>query len=317
MQLTSTIFGTTNDPVSKKTYLSCNVIFDEKKVSGHPSSPQSSAMFSQPSLLSILARTLSPLIQEITSLAHSNATSLTHSLLSIPATSTSPLIHAPLTSPNHSSLDLNPTLVNILEDPTPINIPEKSGYSPHPIPQFTPYLLSRNFSTLISNSFEYSKLQQATPSLLASPSSSTTSPILVPPHLSPPMSPPHPPTCMLTRAQAGSLKPKEFPNFKFFYPTKHPLQALNSVLVPKPICYSQSVTLTQWRQAMVHEVDALLANQMWSLVPRPTHKNVISNKWFYKLKQRVNGIIDRYKARLVTKGDRTNLLVLANCTSRL
>jgi hypothetical protein len=33
------------------------------------------------------------------------------------------------------------------------------------------------------------------------------------------------------------------------------------------------------------EFDALIANGTWSLCPRPAHKNVIRNKWVYKLKQ--------------------------------
>ena len=50
------------------------------------------------------------------------------------------------------------------------------------------------------------------------------------------------------------------------------------------------------------EFDALLANHTWTLCPRPLHKNVIRNKWVYKLKQHSDGSIERYKARLVAKG---------------
>ena len=50
------------------------------------------------------------------------------------------------------------------------------------------------------------------------------------------------------------------------------------------------------------EFDALLVNGTWSLCLRPSHKNVICNKWVFKLKQKPNGTIDRYKAWLVAKG---------------
>jgi hypothetical protein len=50
------------------------------------------------------------------------------------------------------------------------------------------------------------------------------------------------------------------------------------------------------------EFDALLANQTWVLCPRPKHKNIIRNKWVYKIKQHSNGSIERFKARLVAKG---------------
>jgi hypothetical protein len=50
------------------------------------------------------------------------------------------------------------------------------------------------------------------------------------------------------------------------------------------------------------KLDALLANQTWVLCPRSKHKNVIHNKWVYKIKQHLNGSIERFKARLVAKG---------------
>ena len=38
------------------------------------------------------------------------------------------------------------------------------------------------------------------------------------------------------------------------------------------------------------------------MVPLPTNKNVVTCKWVYKLKRRVDGSIARYKARLVARG---------------
>ena len=112
-----------------------------------------------------------------------------------------------------------------------------------------------------------------------------------------------PPTRMLTCAQTGTLKPKEFHDFKLFYSSKYSFKALHTITLPlEPTCYSQAITSVEWRQAMGHEIDALLANKTWSLVPRPTHQKVIRNKWVYKLKQHADGTIDRYKAYLVAKG---------------
>ena len=50
------------------------------------------------------------------------------------------------------------------------------------------------------------------------------------------------------------------------------------------------------------EFEALMANGIWSLCPRPPNHKIIRNKWVYRLKQKVDGSIDRYKARLVAKG---------------
>jgi hypothetical protein len=40
----------------------------------------------------------------------------------------------------------------------------------------------------------------------------------------------------------------------------------------------------------------------WDLVPRPPNTNVIQNKWIFWVKHNADGSLDRYKARLVTKG---------------
>jgi hypothetical protein len=50
------------------------------------------------------------------------------------------------------------------------------------------------------------------------------------------------------------------------------------------------------------EYNALLSNQTWTLCPRPSHQNVVRNKWVFKIKQKPDGSVDRFKARLVAKG---------------
>jgi hypothetical protein len=69
-----------------------------------------------------------------------------------------------------------------------------------------------------------------------------------------------------------------------------------------PTKYSQAAQFSHWQQAMRNEFIALQANQTWTLCPRPPHKNIITNKWVYKVKQKADGTLDRFKARLVAKG---------------
>lgn len=53
---------------------------------------------------------------------------------------------------------------------------------------------------------------------------------------------------------------------------------------------------------MTQEFEALYANHTWDLVPLPPTKRTIGCRWVYKIKHKADGIIERFKARLVVKG---------------
>ena len=58
----------------------------------------------------------------------------------------------------------------------------------------------------------------------------------------------------------------------------------------------------QWEKAMKNEFTSLIKNKTWDLVPRPEDKNIVGNRWVYKIKRDENGSVERFKARLVAKG---------------
>lgn len=66
--------------------------------------------------------------------------------------------------------------------------------------------------------------------------------------------------------------------------------------------FTEASKFPHWRFTMNAEYDALLQNHTWNLVPPPYHVNVIGCRWIFKIKRRADGIIERYKARLVTEG---------------
>ena len=53
---------------------------------------------------------------------------------------------------------------------------------------------------------------------------------------------------------------------------------------------------------MKDEYDALLQNNTWQLVPRPSNTNIVSGKWVFRHKFNSDGSLARYKARWVCRG---------------
>jgi hypothetical protein len=95
---------------------------------------------------------------------------------------------------------------------------------------------------------------------------------------------------MSTRSKAGIAQPVDRLN-------------LHAVpMSPLPRCVRDALADPNWHSAMQAEYDALLANDTWSLVPRPPRVNLVTGKWIYRHKLLADGSLDRYKARWVLRG---------------
>ncbi|XP_062173574.1 uncharacterized protein LOC133879040 [Alnus glutinosa] len=70
----------------------------------------------------------------------------------------------------------------------------------------------------------------------------------------------------------------------------------------EPTSFTKATTNSRWREAMLQEFQALVSNGTWTLCPRPLHHNIVRNKWVYKIKQKPDGSVERFKAGLVARG---------------
>jgi hypothetical protein len=73
-------------------------------------------------------------------------------------------------------------------------------------------------------------------------------------------------------------------------------------LSPVPRTFRGALADPNWRAAMQEEYTALLQNNTWDLVPRPSQGNIVSGKWIFRHKFRADGTLERYKARWVLRG---------------
>ncbi|GMF64130.1 unnamed protein product [Phytophthora fragariaefolia] len=58
----------------------------------------------------------------------------------------------------------------------------------------------------------------------------------------------------------------------------------------------------EWKKAMKSELNSLVADKTWKLVPRPSHQRPIGCRWVFAWKRNEKGQVVRHKARLVAKG---------------
>ncbi|GKA80648.1 ribonuclease H-like domain-containing protein [Tanacetum coccineum] len=95
---------------------------------------------------------------------------------------------------------------------------------------------------------------------------------------------------MVTRFRVGSNRP----------PDRLTLHV--SSVSPLPKSYREAFSDPNWQNAMRDEYTALIKNNTWTLVPRPSDTNIVRCMWLFRHKHLADGTLSRYKARLVANG---------------
>jgi S-adenosylmethionine:tRNA-ribosyltransferase-isomerase (queuine synthetase) len=67
------------------------------------------------------------------------------------------------------------------------------------------------------------------------------------------------------------------------------------------VCYADVQGQLEWEKDVQIEMNALIKNHTWDLVPRRQGKNIVECRWVYKTKSTSKGVVERHKYRLVTK----------------
>ena len=80
---------------------------------------------------------------------------------------------------------------------------------------------------------------------------------------------------------------------------------LTYMLEDEPQSFKEAISTPDapfWKEVVNSEIESILQNHTWELVDLPLGFKPPGYKWIFKRKFKVDGFIDKYKARLVVKG---------------
>jgi hypothetical protein len=70
----------------------------------------------------------------------------------------------------------------------------------------------------------------------------------------------------------------------------------------EPFTFAEAMEHEEWKKAMLDEYKLVLESCIWKLVDCLPNVKPIGCKWVYRIKYKADGIINKYKERLVAKG---------------
>jgi len=82
-----------------------------------------------------------------------------------------------------------------------------------------------------------------------------------------------------------------------YFRQKESMIGLLSVIEPSTV--GEALSDDKWILVMQEELNQFQRNDVWDLVPKPQHKNIIGTKWVFRNKLNEQGEVVRNKARLI------------------
>lgn len=86
------------------------------------------------------------------------------------------------------------------------------------------------------------------------------------------------------------------PNPRYMHAAFAEATSAASIETVEPWSFEEATGHPKWEESMKEEIQALLKNETWNLVPIPKGVKPISCKWVYKLKTKADGSVERHKA---------------------
>ena len=77
---------------------------------------------------------------------------------------------------------------------------------------------------------------------------------------------------------------------------------MTKVIDSKPSCYKDETYQQAWRNTMLEEYPFIMLNDVWEIVPIPLDKLVVGSCLVCNIKHKVDGSVNKCKARFVAKG---------------
>jgi histone deacetylase 1/2 len=101
---------------------------------------------------------------------------------------------------------------------------------------------------------------------------------------------------MVTRLRDNTHREKKYTDGTIRYNTQR------RALFAAPVSHHDALHEPAWRNAISKEFSALSQKNMWTLVPCPPGRNIVGSRCIFKTKHRLDGSVEKHKARLVARG---------------